>query len=78
MHIQELRRLKQKLEVIEQLHAAPSMYIASAVEVVRRKAFSERYLSKVILAIDLHWKGESTLKIYRLIQVWEFWLTDRV
>lgn len=39
-------RFKRKLEVIEQLHTAPSMYIATAVEVVRRRAFSERYLEK--------------------------------
>ena len=34
------------MEVIEQLHTAPSMYIATAVEVVRRRSFSSRYLDK--------------------------------
>ena len=29
---------------MEQLHLAPSMYLATAVEVVRRKAFSRNYL----------------------------------
>ncbi len=46
MYMEEIKRLKQKLLVIEQLHTAPSMYIAASVEVVRRKAFSERYLEK--------------------------------
>ena len=40
LHIQALRRLERKLEVIEQLHLAPSMYMATVVEVVRRRAFS--------------------------------------
>jgi hypothetical protein len=29
---------------MEQLHLAPSMYLATAVEVVRRKAFSRNFL----------------------------------
>ncbi len=31
-------------KVMEQLHLAPSMYLATAVEVVRRKAFSRNFL----------------------------------
>ncbi|TRY75650.1 hypothetical protein TCAL_04589 [Tigriopus californicus] len=46
MHTEELRRLNRKLEVIEQLHTAPSMYVATAVEVVRRRAFSDRFLAR--------------------------------
>eukprot|EP00095_Tigriopus_kingsejongensis_P007557 maker-scaffold104_size368486-snap-gene-2.42 protein:Tk07557 transcript:maker-scaffold104_size368486-snap-gene-2.42-mRNA-1 annotation:"rb1-inducible coiled-coil protein 1" len=44
IHTEELRRLNRKLEVIEQLHTAPSIYVATAVEVVRRRAFSGRFL----------------------------------
>ena len=46
MYSQELQRLQMKMEIIEQIHAAPSMYIACSVEVVRRKAFSDRFLLK--------------------------------
>lgn len=46
MHAEELRRLNRKLEAIEQIHAAPSIYIATAVEVVRRRAFAKHYLEK--------------------------------
>ena len=40
LHGQALKRLERKLEAIEQLHLAPSMYMATVVEVVRRRAFS--------------------------------------
>ena len=33
-------------QVIEQIHSAPALYIAAAVEVVRRRAFSKHYLEK--------------------------------
>ena len=46
MHAEEVRRLNRKMEVIEQIHTAPAMYMATAVEVVRRKAFSEHYLTR--------------------------------
>ena len=46
MYAEELRRLNKKLEVIEQIHSAPALYIAAAVEVVRRRAFSMHYLEK--------------------------------
>ena len=45
MHAEEIRRLTRKMEVIEQIHTAPAIYMATAVEVVRRKAFSKHYLS---------------------------------
>ena len=48
MHIEELRRLRRKLDVVEQIHMAPSIYMATAVEVVRRRAFSGQYLKKAI------------------------------
>ena len=46
MHNEELRRLSRKLDVIEQIHLAPSIYLATAVEVVRRRAFAEQFLHK--------------------------------
>lgn len=52
MHIEELRRLGRKLEVIEQLHLAPSMFMATVVEVVRRRAFSQHYLEKAATLAD--------------------------
>ena len=48
MHTEELRRLNRKLEVVEQLHLAPSMYMATVLEVVRRKAFSKHFLDKTV------------------------------
>ncbi len=48
MYAEELRRLRRKLDVIEQIHMAPSIYMATAVEVVRRRAFSEHYLKKAM------------------------------
>jgi hypothetical protein len=33
-----------RMEVLEQLHLAPSMYLATVLEVVRRRSFSEHYL----------------------------------
>ena len=45
MHAEEIRRLTRKMEVIEQIHTAPAIYMAMALEVVRRKAFSRHYLS---------------------------------
>jgi RB1-inducible coiled-coil protein 1 len=45
MHAEEIRRLTRKMEVIEQIHTAPAIYMAMVLEVVRRKAFSGHYLS---------------------------------
>ena len=48
MHVEELKRLLRKLDVIEQIHMAPSIYLATAVEVVRRRAFTEQYMKKAV------------------------------
>ena len=37
--------------MLEQLHLAPSMYLATVLEVVRRRSFSEHYLGR-LLSID--------------------------
>jgi RB1-inducible coiled-coil protein 1 len=53
------------MEVIEQIHTAPAIYMATAVEVVRRKAFSNHYLSRTASLAEtfssLH-KEEITLR----------------
>ena len=46
LYQEELRRLSRRLEVMEQLHLAPSIYLATLVEVVRRRSFSQQYLKK--------------------------------
>jgi len=46
LYHEELRRLSRRLEVMEQLHLAPSIYLATVVEVVRRRSFSQQYLKK--------------------------------
>eukprot|EP00092_Neocalanus_flemingeri_P034467 GFUD01037478.1.p1 GENE.GFUD01037478.1~~GFUD01037478.1.p1 ORF type:complete len:1402 (+),score=479.73 GFUD01037478.1:84-4289(+) len=46
LYHEELRRLSRRLEVMEQLHLAPSIYLATVVEVVRRRSFSQHYLKK--------------------------------
>ena len=46
LYHEELRRLSRRLEVMEQLHLAPSIYLATLVEVVRRRSFSQQYLKK--------------------------------
>ena len=52
MHVEELKRLRRKLDVIEQIHMAPSIYLATAVEVVRRRSFSDHYLNKAVRIAD--------------------------
>ena len=52
MHVEELKRLRKKLDVIEQIHMAPSIYLATAVEVVRRRSFSDHYLNKAVRIAD--------------------------
>ena len=49
LYHEELRRLSRRLEVMEQLHLAPSIYLATVVEVVRRRSFSQHYLKKASL-----------------------------
>lgn len=49
LYHEELRRLSKRLEVMEQIHLAPSIYIATVVEVVRRRAFSQNYRKKTTL-----------------------------
>ena len=41
---ENIRRLKKHLEVVDQIHLAPKIYLTSVVEVVRRKSFSNVFL----------------------------------
>ncbi|CAG2107822.1 unnamed protein product [Medioppia subpectinata] len=41
---ENIRRLKKHLKVVHQIHLAPKIYLASVVEVVRRKTFSSVFL----------------------------------
>lgn len=43
-HNENLRRLKNHFDALKQVHLAPSIYIASVSEVVRRRAFSQAFL----------------------------------
>lgn len=39
-----LKRLRKQFDVLRQIHLAPSIYVASISEVVRRRAFSQAFL----------------------------------
>ncbi|XP_054155908.1 RB1-inducible coiled-coil protein 1-like [Oppia nitens] len=41
---ENIRRLKKHLEVVHQIHLTPKLYLASVVEVVRRKTFSDVFV----------------------------------
>lgn len=42
---ENLRRLRRHLEVLQQIHLAPAAYLSAVAEVVRRRAFSQAFLS---------------------------------
>lgn len=44
LHHENLKRLRKSLEVVQQLHHAPRMYLSAVSEVVRRRSFSEAFL----------------------------------
>lgn len=41
---ENLKRLRCNLEVIQQIHSAPAMYMSAIAEVVRRRTFSQAFL----------------------------------
>ncbi|XP_071555260.1 uncharacterized protein Atg17 isoform X2 [Temnothorax nylanderi] len=41
---ESLKRLRRHLEVLQQIHLAPEMYMSAVVEVVRRRTFSQAFL----------------------------------
>lgn len=42
---ESLRRMRTHLEILQQIHLAPAMYLSAVSEVVRRRAFSQAFLS---------------------------------
>ncbi|XP_043287530.1 RB1-inducible coiled-coil protein 1 isoform X2 [Venturia canescens] len=44
MYHESLKRLRRHLEVIQQIHLAPQMYLSAVAEVVRRRTFSQAFL----------------------------------
>ncbi|KAL1124093.1 hypothetical protein AAG570_001863, partial [Ranatra chinensis] len=44
MYHESIRRLRRNLEVLQQLHMAPSVYLTAVAEVVRRRTFSQAFL----------------------------------
>lgn len=41
---ESLKRLRRHVEIIQQIHIAPAMYLSAVAEVVRRRAFSQAFL----------------------------------
>ncbi|XP_032666874.1 RB1-inducible coiled-coil protein 1 isoform X2 [Odontomachus brunneus] len=44
MYNESLKRLRRHLEVLQQIHLAPQMYMSAVAEVVRRRTFSQAFL----------------------------------
>ncbi|CAL7935954.1 unnamed protein product [Xylocopa violacea] len=44
MYHESLKRLRRHLEVLQQIHMAPQMYVSAVAEVVRRRTFSQAFL----------------------------------
>ncbi|BES88329.1 Autophagy-related protein 11 [Nesidiocoris tenuis] len=44
MYHESIKRLQRQLEVISQIHSAPSVYLSAVAEVVRRRTFSQAFL----------------------------------
>ncbi len=43
IHHDTLKKLRRRLEIIDQMHSAPTVYCAAVVEVVRRRRFSDHF-----------------------------------
>lgn len=46
-HYENCRRFQRHMDFIEQIHQTPSVYMAAAAEVVRRKSFSSAFLTVI-------------------------------
>lgn len=44
VHRENIRRLKSHMEIVQQIHNAPDLYIKSVAEVIRRRSFSQAYI----------------------------------
>lgn len=45
IYLGNLRRLRKRLDILQQIQNAPSVYVQLVVEVVRRKQFSKKFLT---------------------------------
>lgn len=44
IYLENLKRLRRHLEVLQQIHLTPATYLSAVAEVVRRRAFSQAFL----------------------------------
>ena len=44
IYYEKLKRLRRHLDVIQQIHLSPQMYVSAVGEVVRRRTFSQAFL----------------------------------
>ena len=55
IYLGNLKRLKKRLDILQQVHDAPKVYALLVIEVVRRKMFSTKFLSvSIILTFMIH------------------------
>lgn len=59
---ENLKRLRKHLEVLQQIHLAPAIYLTAVTEVVRRKTFSQAFL-----VVRLHCNYSKSLPLYNLL-----------
>ena len=63
---ENLKKLKRKLEIIQQMCDAPKVYVSAVVEVVRRRHFSQHFLRVSDTAL-LFWKRWKIIVICRVL-----------
>jgi RB1-inducible coiled-coil protein 1 len=44
LYHETLKKLRRRLEILQQMHMAPSIYCSAVVEVVRRRDFSQHFI----------------------------------
>lgn len=57
LYHESLKRLRRHVEIIQQIHIAPAMYLNAVAEVVRRRAFSQAFLM-----VSTHYYHRTTLE----------------
>jgi RB1-inducible coiled-coil protein 1 len=53
MYHESVKRLRRQLEILQQLHTAPTVYLTAVAEVVRRRTFSQAFLMVGLITIIL-------------------------
>lgn len=53
LHHETLKKLRKRLEILQQMHNAPTIYCSAVVEVVRRRDFSRHFLKVTIFPSPL-------------------------